>query len=128
MCLSIRRVNCQQYLRQSVQLTGLGATTFTTCIDKLKQLHERFGRHVSDGSLLPLTFDTFKTFDCINLSTRYFTSRRDNPHGERIPFAFDVDPQGILANMETDHYFHGEDNEVQYYAAKTHSQTTVNKV
>jgi hypothetical protein len=128
MCLSIRRVNCQQYLRQSVQLTGLGATTFTTCIDKLKQLHERFGRHVSDGSLLPLTFDTFKTFDCINLSTRYFTSRRDNPHGERIPFAFDVDPQGILANMETDHYFHGEDNEVQYYAAKTHLQTMVNKV
>jgi hypothetical protein len=123
-CTSIRRANCQQYLRQSIQLTGLGASSFSAHINKLKQLHEEFGRHVSERSLLPPSFDTFRTFDCINLSTRYFTSRRDDPHSENVPFTLDVDPRGILTSMETDIYFHGEDNQVQYFTAKTHSQTT----
>jgi hypothetical protein len=31
-----------------------------------------------------------------------------------------IDPKGILSSMQTDVYFHGEDNAVVYYALQSH--------
>ena len=112
----------QRYLRQTIQLTGLGGAMFASYVEKLLKLHEKLSRHVPEGELLPLSIGDFRTFACLTFTTRYFTSRRDDPHGVGIPFGVDVDPRGILRNMTTDQYFHGEDNEVKYYAADTHGE------
>jgi hypothetical protein len=124
----MRRAHCQRYLRQSVQLTGFDCPTFVTYIDKLRQLHDMFGRHVPEGKLQPLSIDDFQAFNCLNIATRYFSSRHDNPHGASVPFTRSIDPRGILRNMTVDQYFHGEDNEVQYYVAQSHAEPFNNQM
>ena len=59
--------------------------------------------------------DCFTTYSSLDLATRYFTSRRDDPYSPIVPFSHSVDPKGILSSMETDIYFHGADNAVLYY-------------
>ena len=66
----------------------------------------------------PLTLGQFGHLDTIEVATRYFTSRRDDPFGVAVPFNRHVDPKHILTNMSNDKYFHGEDNRVLYYALR----------
>jgi len=53
----------------------------------------------------------------LDIGTRYFTSRKDDPVGPSTPFDHSVDPKGILASIDDDKYFYGSDNVVQYYSA-----------
>lgn len=71
--------------------------------------------------------DAFDTYDAINISTRYFTSRHDDANSPSIPFTLSVDPKGILKAFPTDRYFHGEDNEVLYYTSQM-TQGTVDTI
>ena len=66
----------------------------------------------------PLTLGQFREFDMVEFATRYFTSRRDDPNGTEIPFDWRTDPNGVLARMPNNKYFHGEDNKVLYYVLK----------
>jgi hypothetical protein len=86
------------------------------------------GRHVPEGRLQPLSIDDFETSNCFNIATRYFSSRHDDPHGASVPFTRNIDPQGILRNMTTDQYFHGEENEVQYYVVHSHAEPFTNQM
>jgi hypothetical protein len=55
----------------------------------------------------------------IDMGTRYFTSRRDDPVGPSAPIDGSVDPKGILASIVDEKYFYGPDNVVLYYLAHT---------
>jgi hypothetical protein len=63
----------------------------------------------------PLEFSQFHGSDTVEFSTRYFTSRHDDPNGNAIPFNRYTDPHGVLSRMSNSRYFHGEDNQVLYY-------------
>ena len=75
-----------------------------------------FSRHVPEGTLEPFQTSEFLTHPCIDVATRYFTSRREDPTGETVPFSPTVDPKGILESLSTDDHFHGVDNQVLYYS------------
>jgi hypothetical protein len=72
-------------------------------------------REFPEHTLEEFVPDNFITYPAINFGTRYFTSRRDDPYGSIVPFLPGVDPKGILSLMQTDTYFHAEDNTVLYY-------------
>jgi hypothetical protein len=101
-----------------VQLTGFDCKEFQTCINKLQHLHQIFARQVPEGDMEPLTLGQFRHFNTVELTTRYFTSRQDDPNGAEIPFDQTTDPNGILSCMSNSKYFHGEDNRVLYYILK----------
>ena len=63
----------------------------------------------------------------LDIGTRYFTSRKDDPVGPSMPFDHSVDPKGILASIVDDKYFYGSDNVVQYYSAHLKSLDDVIK-
>ncbi|KIM79399.1 hypothetical protein PILCRDRAFT_74520 [Piloderma croceum F 1598] len=107
--------NKKHFLRQSVQLTGLSTPSFQTCIDNLQHIHTAFGRHVPEGELESFRTDMFLDHPCVDIATRYYTSRREDPTGTAVPFSPDVDPNGTLQAMITDDHFHGVDNQVLYY-------------
>jgi hypothetical protein len=87
-------------------------------VDTLQRLHQEFARQVSEGSMDPFSVGQYGGFDTIDFSTRYFTSRRDDPFGDVIAFDNTVDPKGLLVSMTNGTYFHGEDNQVMYFALK----------
>ena len=74
-----------------------------------------FSRQVPDGDMEPLALGRFHNFDTVEFTTRYFTSRRDDPNGVEMPFDQSTDPNGALAQMANNKYFHSEDNKVIYY-------------
>jgi hypothetical protein len=93
---------------------------FQTSVDYLQQIHELFSRQFPEGALEKFRTDQFMTNSAINLATRYFTSRRDDPYSPSIPLSPMIDPKGVLSSMQNDVYFHGEDNAVVYYALQSH--------
>jgi len=116
-CFSVRPYDQNQpYLHQNVQLTGFNSDKFKASIDTMQHLFQIFARQVPEGAIEPLNLGHFGQYGVVEFSTRYFTSRRDDPHGEALPFDRYTDPKGILAKMSNPKYFHGEDNKVLYYA------------
>ncbi|KIM78969.1 hypothetical protein PILCRDRAFT_74910, partial [Piloderma croceum F 1598] len=108
----------QPVLCQTVELLGLDCDKFKTCIDTLRHLHQIFACLVPEGDMEPLTFNQFCGSDMVEFSTRYFTSRRDDPNGTAIPSNQYTDPHGMLSRMSNGKFFHGEDNKVLYYTLK----------
>ena len=106
----------QPYIRQKVELTGFNSDHFNASISTIQHLFQIFSRQVPEGAIEPLKFGQFGQYSVVEFSTRYFTSRCDDPHGEALPFDQTTDPKGILANMSNSKYFHGDDNKVLYYA------------
>jgi hypothetical protein len=102
-----------------VELTGFSSPNFQTIIDSLRRLHQMLARQVPEGAMEQYTFGHANGFDTIQLSTRYFTPRRDDPANPQVPFDRLVDPKGILASLSNEAYFHGEDNKVLYYMLKS---------
>jgi len=96
-------------------LTGLDVPAFNVCVESLLEIHSIFSRTFSEGAMEPLSPDSFIGYPRINISNRYFTSRRDNPFSTSIPFNEETDPKRVLANLANEHWFHGADNEVVYY-------------
>jgi hypothetical protein len=91
---------------------------FQTCMDTLQHLHQAFARQVSEGAMDPFSMGQYGRFNMINFSTRYFTSRHNDPIGDMIPFNNTIDPKGILASMTNDAYFHGGDNKMMYFTLR----------
>ncbi|SRR6266487_5549458 len=121
---SLQKSRKQQYLRQSVQITGLNTPVFQTCIDSLHQMHDLLGRSLPENSLEQFRPDTFGTYFALNLATRYFTSRHDDPFSSALPFPYsNLKQNGGSALMLNNNYFYGYDNQVLYYAAVPTPQT-----
>lgn len=59
----------------------------------------------------------FLEHSALDVGTRYFTSRKDDPMGPAVPLDVMIDPKGILASMSDDKHFHSIDNIVKYYTA-----------
>lgn len=104
-----------RFLSQRVRITGLGTSNFQACIDNMLWIHELFARHMPEGSLEAFSIPNMEQFPCMDFSTRYFTSRREDPMGEVVPFQKHVDPKSTLQSISIGDLFHGQDNKVLYY-------------
>ena len=104
-----------RFLRQGIGLTGINTPIFQSYVTTLHQIHELFSRQFQERTLEKFKPDNFITYPSLNFSTRYFTSRRDDPSCIQIPFTSSVDPNGILSSMQNDIYVHTADNTVLYY-------------
>ncbi|KAF8325959.1 hypothetical protein F5887DRAFT_1072021 [Amanita rubescens] len=106
-----------KYLRQGVSLTGLGTPTFEAAVKGILDIYSLFGGHVPRDKLKPCgCIDAYGEFTSIDSSNRYFSSIKDcGPTEKQIPFSIDIDPYGILSNLETSGYVHNINNVVEYY-------------
>lgn len=106
-----------------MQITGLGTAMFQQYIDRLQDLHEMFSRCLPEGSLDPLNLSSCifshsasqHTHSCIDLSTRYFTAKNEDPINSPQPINPLIDPKGYLAAVGDENFFYGIDNEVLYF-------------
>ena len=110
------------FMRQSVKLTGLGAPLFQDCIGNIQRLSQILSRQVPEGNMDIFQHSNFLEYPALDIGTRYFTSRKDDPVGPSAPFDNSVDPTGILASIVDDKYFYGPDNIVLYHLAHKKTQ------
>ncbi|PPQ82306.1 hypothetical protein CVT24_001620 [Panaeolus cyanescens] len=109
------RKHAKKYLRQQVQITGLGSVQFDNAINKIREIYLKFTDKVDEKLLHPWKPDSFNSFPAINATTRYFTPTRMAASSSSVPFASYVDPDGRLKQAMGSDFIHTVENRVDYY-------------
>lgn len=108
-------VKQRPYIRQQVNITGVGNAEFEESVEKMIQMHIAFANNFPDNMLEPWQYGDFAGFKTLGAQTHYFDRRgRSADQTRAMPFDKLVDPEGILRSMIGDGFYHGEDNHVDY--------------
>jgi hypothetical protein len=65
--------------------------------------------------LQPWAPDKFRDWSCIGAGNRYFSTGTIAATAETVPFDSLVDPEGVLASVDSNRYCHTVDNAVGYF-------------
>ncbi|KAJ6512497.1 hypothetical protein C8R45DRAFT_1087664 [Mycena sanguinolenta] len=120
------------YLSQQVSLAGLGSDKFKDAVGNLQHVDAMFSRYdppYKDDTKSQLLQNRYFHGSAvkalvtqgpdgepiITASTRYFTSRNDDPDAEPTDFGPGVDPLGSLAKLTDQELVHTESNKVTYF-------------
>ena len=103
------------HLTQTVHLSSLGSPAFESVTDRFISIHELFSQQFPEGTMQPPAPSWFMHYPKIEVSTRYFTSRKSCPSGESALLSEDIDPCGTLTVLMGSDLYHGIDNQVQYF-------------
>ena len=113
----IRRIASERrrFLRQGITLTGANSTVFDEVINAIISVYSRFSRHMPDNSLLPWTPSDLHQQNGIDVSNRYFEPRHLVDPQTIMPLSVDVDPHGVLQQLQSSDLVHTTENNVEYY-------------
>ncbi|PPQ74218.1 hypothetical protein CVT24_001132 [Panaeolus cyanescens] len=112
---TLTRKHTKKYLRQQVQITGLGGIQFDHAINKIREIYLKFADKLDEKLLHPWRPDSFNSFPAINAATRYFTPTRMAASSTSVAFASYVDPDGRLKQAMGSEFIHTMENRVEYY-------------
>ncbi|KAK7019415.1 hypothetical protein VNI00_018070 [Paramarasmius palmivorus] len=101
-------------LQQRILLTGLNTPSFADALEGLAVMDNVLRLNVREDSVKPLA-SVVDGFTALDISNRYFTSRRFAQEDDHLPFSSDVDPNGILEGLRGHSMVHTSDNVVEYY-------------
>jgi hypothetical protein len=108
------------FIRQSVQLTGLNTSSFQSTIHNIRIIHGMFECSFLDGALEQPSTTRYAKYECMDLNTRYLTSRKEDPTTQPVIIPHYIDPNGYLSSIPPPRtYFYGPENEVQYFQLRT---------
>ena len=102
-------------LRQAIQLTGLDTHKYKAALEGIATIHSTFTKYMRSDKLQAWTPDTFREWSAVGAGNRYFSTGVIAASAEAIPFNNLVDPDGVLAAVDSDKYRHTVDNEVGYF-------------
>jgi len=113
----IRRIASERrrFLRQGITLTGANSTVFDEVINAIISVYSGFSRHMPDNSLLPWTPSDLHQQNGIDVSNRYFEPRHLVDPQTIMPLSVDVDPHGVLQQLQSSDLVHTTENNVNYY-------------
>ena len=113
----IRRIASERrrFLRQGITLTGANSTVFDEVINAIISVYSGFSRHMPDNSLLPWTPSDLHQQNGIDVSNRYFEPRHLVDPQTIMPLSVDVDPHGVLQQLQSSDLVHTTENNVKYY-------------
>jgi len=102
-------------LQQGITLTGANSTVFDEVINAIISVYSGFSRHMPDNSLLPWTPSDLHQQNGIDVSNRYFEPRHLVDPQTIMPLSVDVDPHGVLQQLQSSDLVHTTENNVEYY-------------
>ena len=101
-------------MRQSVRITGLDQPMFAKVIETITGVENMFARHVDKNNINEWAPSTYTSHQAIEVHSRYFTFRNDDPRSPSVPLGWHIDPTGKLGAMAGNDLFHSKDNVVLY--------------
>ena len=104
-----------RFLRQSVQVTGLGNTSFDKLLANIARIHALFKRATGPFLQDEAGVSYFEDFAAIDASNRYFNPRTGRNQEVECPITANIDPKGFLKKAAGDLFVHTEENKVYYY-------------
>ncbi|KAK7019645.1 hypothetical protein VNI00_018030 [Paramarasmius palmivorus] len=107
-----------KHLRQRVLLTGLNTATFSHALEGLARVDNILRLNIRDDAPPRITA-LVQGYPALEITNRYFTSKRMASEEDHLSFANDIDPNGILEQLRGDSLVHTSDNAVQYFQRLT---------
>ena len=104
-----------KFLRQSVQVTGLGNTLFDRLLVNIACIHALFKRATGPFLQDEAGVSYFKDFAAIDTSNRYFNPKTWRNQEVECPITANIDPKGFLKKAASNLFVHTEENKVYYY-------------
>ena len=104
-----------KFLRQGVQVTGLGNTSFDRLTADIARIQALFKRAIGPFLQDEAGMSQFEDFTAIDASNCYFTPRTERNHRDERPITPDIDPKGYAMKAAGDSFMHTEENQVRYY-------------
>ena len=104
-------------MRQSVQVTGLGNTSFENLLADIARIQALFKRAAGPFLQDEAAVSQFEEFAAIDASNRYFNPRTTSGRNQEdeCPITSDIDPKGYLKKAAGDLFVHTKENKVRYY-------------
>ncbi|KAK7018721.1 hypothetical protein VNI00_018281 [Paramarasmius palmivorus] len=102
------------HLQQRILLSGFNTTTFADALQGLNHVDNILRLNVRDDSPPKSTPHKYG-YPSIEITNRYFTSKRLANEEDHIGIPLDIDPNGILEGLRGDSLVYTADNAVQYY-------------
>ena len=103
------------HLQQAIQLTGLDTHKYKAALEGIATIHTTFTKYMRSDKLQPWTPNTFREWSALNAGNRYFSTGEIAASSEAVPFHDLVDPDGVLAAVDSHKYLHTIDNDVGYF-------------
>lgn len=104
-----------KFLRQSVQVTGLGNKSFDGLSADIARIQALFKRATGPYFQDEAAMSQFEEFLAIDASNRYFNARTGRNQEDECPITADIDPKGYLTKAAGNLFVHTEENKVWYY-------------
>lgn len=104
-----------KFLRQSVQVTGLGNASFRRLLADITLIHALFKTAIGPFLQDEAGVSHYEEFAAIDASNRYFNPRTGRNQEVECPIAADIDPKGYLKKAAGDSFVHTEENKIRYY-------------
>ncbi|KAF9456000.1 hypothetical protein BDZ94DRAFT_1285932 [Collybia nuda] len=98
----------RRYIKQSISITGFGATFFQACVDSTRAIFP-------EDKLEPWQPNEYHKHPAFEFGNRYFTHRNNATREEIIPFKDSIDPHHLLKNSMGNDYIHTQENNVEYF-------------
>jgi hypothetical protein len=119
--MSFREQSSLKRLRQAVTLTGFDTNKFKVALDSIGAIYGMFSKEVNTGTqVLTRWIPTlYRDWPSVTISNNYFSTGRAALELPVVDFDPLVDPNGILASVDTSRFHHTSDNAVGYYEKKT---------
>ncbi|KDR75365.1 hypothetical protein GALMADRAFT_69704, partial [Galerina marginata CBS 339.88] len=108
-----------KYLRQHLEVSGLGLPAFDTAVENMAHFHGIFERQFPEGQLEHWSPKRNMGVASIESSNRIFTPYFDAEHCVVLPFPSNWDTSGNLSQFATDKFRFCDDNLVRYYVKST---------
>ncbi|KAK7035549.1 hypothetical protein VNI00_011842 [Paramarasmius palmivorus] len=103
-----------KHVQQRVVLTGLNTPTFDKAIQGLMRIDDHLRSNIREEGTLDFLGEQ-GSHTTLEVSNRYFTSKRVAKNEDHIPFSSVLDPKGILEEMRGESLIHTAENQVEYY-------------
>ncbi|KAK7037326.1 hypothetical protein VNI00_011317 [Paramarasmius palmivorus] len=109
-----------RHIKQRLLLAGFNTDTFTTALIGLDRIDDLLRLNIRED--VPHKLNTQASGQqAIEISNRYFTSKRMAITEEQIEIPTYVDPKGILESIKGENLVHTTENQVEYYQRVTNS-------
>lgn len=104
-----------KFIKQSITITGLGASYFQSLLDAIHKIHYDFSCKLPENTLESWQPALYKDHLAISMSNPHYTPRDLMAIDSMIPFKACVDPEGILQRAMGAEFGHTPENEVEYF-------------
>ncbi|KAK7051113.1 hypothetical protein VNI00_005225 [Paramarasmius palmivorus] len=110
----IARSTSPRHVQQRISITGLDTQSFAGAMQGLASIENFLRLNIRDNAFNEIG-TIINGYQVIEISNRYFTGKRFASGVDKEKLSPEIDPNGVLAELQGDGFVYTSENKVEYY-------------